>query len=106
METKHQYYIGPYRFDAQKLVLYHGGDPVRGKGAGPTPLRALRRLLEANGDVVTHAELIDAVWSGRAVYENSLNVCLSSLRRRLGEHVAIEAIHRVGFRLKLRKVDG
>jgi DNA-binding winged helix-turn-helix (wHTH) protein/TolB-like protein/Tfp pilus assembly protein PilF len=46
---------------------------------------ALQILIENRDRVVTKRELLDRVWAGTAVEENSLNQCISSLRKILGD---------------------
>lgn len=45
----------------------------------------LRYLVERPGQVVTKAELMDAVWPRTVVSENNLNQCILQLRKLLGE---------------------
>jgi DNA-binding winged helix-turn-helix (wHTH) protein/TolB-like protein/Tfp pilus assembly protein PilF len=46
---------------------------------------ALVILIEHRDRVVTKRELLDRVWAGTAVEENSLNQCISSLRKTFGD---------------------
>jgi TolB-like protein/DNA-binding winged helix-turn-helix (wHTH) protein len=66
-------------------------------------MAVLERLAESPGEVVTRAELFDAVWPGGAVTDDVLTQCVVELRRALGDSARepryIETIPRVGFRL-------
>jgi DNA-binding winged helix-turn-helix (wHTH) protein len=65
-------------------------------------LTVLWYLLERAGQVVTKEELLQAVWPGLAVSEGVLTVCISELRRVLGDEAQapqyIETVHRRGYR--------
>jgi DNA-binding winged helix-turn-helix (wHTH) protein/tetratricopeptide (TPR) repeat protein len=52
---------------------------------GPKALIILSALVEANGGLVTKDELIERIWPGGAVEENTLQSHVSGLRRALGE---------------------
>lgn len=54
---------------------------VRGKS-----LRVLAALAERNGETVEKGELIDAIWSGRSVSDDSLVQCIKDIRSALGDH--------------------
>jgi hypothetical protein len=60
-------------------------------------------LCEADGEVVTHEELINRVWSGRALSDNSVAVVIGQLRRALDDDAReprlIETIPKRGYRL-------
>jgi DNA-binding winged helix-turn-helix (wHTH) protein/serine/threonine protein kinase len=63
------------------------------------PLAILQQLLLHAGEVVTKAELLDAVWPGVSVVEGSLTTAVSKLRRALGDENAIHTVPRVGYKL-------
>ena len=67
--------------------------PLEGK-----PLEVLHELLLHAGEVVSKDELLDAVWPGVTVVENSLANAVSKLRKGLGEAgdtiVAVVCCHR------------
>jgi predicted ATPase len=60
----------------------------------------LLTLLEANGQVVSKDELMQAVWAGRIVEENTLEAQISLLRKALGaERAAIRTVSGRGYQL-------
>jgi DNA-binding winged helix-turn-helix (wHTH) protein len=69
----------------------------------PRAAKALQLLCEANGNIVTHEQLIERVWNGRALSENSLAVVVGQLRRALDDDAReprlIETIPKRGYRL-------
>jgi len=70
--------------------------PLEGK-----PLEVLHELLLHAGEVVSKDELLDAVWPGVTVVENSLANAVSKLRKGLGEagDTIVETVPRIGYRL-------
>jgi adenylate cyclase len=71
----------------------------------PRPLRAqafavLRHLIANPGRLVSKDELMQAVWPGLAVTDDSLVQCIGEIRRALGEEgkAAIETVPRRGYR--------
>ena len=69
----------------------------------PTEFRVLAALAAAPGDVLRRRDLVRAGWpDGAIVHENTLDVYLARLRRKLRETPgapAIETVHGVGYRL-------
>ena len=61
-------------------------------------------LCEAGGEVVSHGQLIEGVWHGRALSENSVAVVIGQLRKALGDDARepklIETIPKRGYRLR------
>jgi two-component system OmpR family response regulator len=70
----------------------------------PTEFRVLGALLERGGEVVRRRDLIRAGWpDGAIVHDNTLDVYIRRLRKKLGELSAtaqIATVHRVGYRLQ------
>jgi DNA-binding winged helix-turn-helix (wHTH) protein len=101
MEYGHefQYWFGPFCLNPNRGVLLRDGErvPLTAKS-----LATLVALLERAGETVTKSELLDAVWEHTAVEENSLNQCISAVRKALGErrgqHEYIVTITGVGYR--------
>jgi DNA-binding winged helix-turn-helix (wHTH) protein/Flp pilus assembly protein TadD len=91
--------FGPFRFDADKAVLWRDEEVV---SLTPKALALLRALLEAGGDVVPKADLMARVWPDTAVQEANLSVTVSMLRRALGDQEDasswIETVPRRGYR--------
>lgn len=77
---------GHYRFGPFQLALNGGPLLERGvpTGVGAKGLALLRKLLEANGRVVSKADLMDSAWPRAAVEESNLTVQIAALRRHLG----------------------
>jgi TolB-like protein len=91
--------FGPFTLDAGRGTLSRDGRPM---DIGRRALGVLHALLEANGQVMTKAELIDFAWPGAVVEESNLTVQIAALRKLLG--VApdgtdwIATVSRVGYR--------
>jgi len=96
--------IGPIRFSS--FIL----DPAEGRltrGGEPTPLRwrtfaVLQYLAQRPDKLVTKSELFAAVWPDVTVSETVLAVCISELRKVLGDSAKtprfIETAHGRGYR--------
>lgn len=69
----------------------------------PRMMRVLVYLAQRPGEVVRREELLDTVWAGAVVTENSLTNSISALRKLLGDDPRhpriIETIRGVGYRL-------
>jgi adenylate cyclase len=79
---------------------------LRGQDGADVQLRpqsfAVLRHLVANADrVVTKDELLDAVWPGIAVTDNSLSQCVSEIRKAIGDEkqILLKTVARRGYRL-------
>src|SRR3954466_549100 len=70
----------------------------------PRAAKALEMLCEAGGEVVSQEQLIDGVWQGRSLSENSVAVVIGQLRRALDDDAReprlIETIPKRGYRLR------
>ena len=62
--------------------LRRGGEEV---ALRPKPFEVLVYLVEHHGQLVTKADLTEAVWPDTAVMDNSLAQCLVEIRRALGD---------------------
>jgi DNA-binding winged helix-turn-helix (wHTH) protein/tetratricopeptide (TPR) repeat protein len=101
MEYGHefQYWFGPFCLNPTRGVLLRDGErvPLTAKS-----LATLVALVERAGETVPKSELLDAVWEHTAVEENSLNQCISAIRKALGErrgqHEYVVTITGVGYR--------
>lgn len=98
METQ-PYTFGPF-------VLYPGRELQRdGKvvAIGSRALSILETMLDADGAVVTKADLMARVWPGMIVEEGNISVQVAALRRELGARPDgqewIGTVPRVGYRL-------
>lgn len=100
--TRHRrrWRFGAAQFDEARWALVIDGQPA---SIEPKPLAVLRLLLQHPGEVVTKAELMDAVWPDVTVVEASLSTAILKLRRALhdnGENERIiETVPRIGYRL-------
>ena len=65
------------------------------------PWEVLHQLLLHAGEVVTKDELLDAVWPGLTVVDNSLATAISKLRKALGDDSIILTVPRIGYRLRV-----
>jgi len=86
------------QFDERSLELKVGGEVVE---LERKPLEVLRHLLLRAGEVVTHDELLGAIWPGRIVSESVLKKCVSRLREVLrdSDHAIVKTVHGYGYRL-------
>jgi len=72
------------------------------RAIGSRALDILGMLVERQGDLVSRAEIIDAVWPGAAVEDSNLNVQVAALRRILdqdrGQGSCIQTVPGRGYR--------
>ena len=91
--------FGVFRLDADKSVLWRGGELVP---LTPKALDLLRALVERGGDVVSKSELMARVWPDTVVEEGNLSVLVAALRRGLdprpGGGSFIQTVPRRGYR--------
>jgi DNA-binding winged helix-turn-helix (wHTH) protein len=73
--------FGRFRVLLRRRRLLADGVPVE---LGPRAFDLLLALLEADGALLTKEELLDRVWAGIVVREQSLKVQISALRKALG----------------------
>jgi two-component system OmpR family response regulator len=70
----------------------------------PTEFRVLGALVARAGEAVRRSDLVRAGWpDGAIVHDNTLDVYIRRLRRKLGEigaETQITTVHRVGYRLQ------
>jgi len=91
--------FGPFVLDARNGALFEHGLPV---AIGSKSLALLQALVEAHGQVVPKATLMDAAWPNTNVEDSNLTVQIAALRRRLGVSAEgeewIATFPRVGYR--------
>ena len=91
--------FGDFRLDAEKRVLWHGGEPVN---LALKQIELLCVLTENGGEVVTKAELLDKVWQDSFVEESNLSRHIYVLRKTfkdLGQDQdLIKTVPRRGYR--------
>jgi two-component system, OmpR family, response regulator len=93
--------LGPFTLDPTTYEIHCGG--VR-SSLTPTEFRLLATLARNFDSVVRRKELVESAWpSGAIVHENTLDVYLARLRRKLRDvpdSPRITTIQRVGYRLR------
>lgn len=93
--------IGPWTFDGESNELIH--DTGKTRRLEDRASRALALLARRRGETVARRNLIEAVWNGRSLSDNSLAVVISDLRKALGDNPKdakyIETVPKRGYRL-------
>ncbi len=92
------YLFGPFRLDAQQLLLTVGDEPL---ALGPKVVETLLALVERPGEVLTKAELLDRIWPDGFVEEANLAQNVYVIRKALRAHWnadAIATLPRRGYR--------
>jgi TolB-like protein/DNA-binding winged helix-turn-helix (wHTH) protein/Tfp pilus assembly protein PilF len=92
--------FGSFVLDRGREKLLRNGDVVP---IGHRGFVLLSSLLEAAGEPVSKAALMDAAWPGTIVEEANLTVQIAALRKALGDNgeTLIVTVPRVGYRLLL-----
>ena len=99
------YQFGSFRLQSNPVLLLHRGEVV---SLPPKALSTLLVLVENAGNLVEKQALLDAVWPGTFVEENSLAQNVSRLRRLLekdGGESGIETVPRRGYRFAGRVLE-
>jgi DNA-binding winged helix-turn-helix (wHTH) protein len=91
----------PFRLDLAAERLWRGRDEV---ALRRKPLAILRYLIANPRRLVTHDELLAAVWGGAAISESAMRSQVHDLRRALGEGV-IETVVGRGYRFVAAVAD-
>ncbi len=93
-----------FRFSGAEFEQLDGTLRVDGqvRRLRPQTAAVLSRLLEHAGQLVTHDQLIQAVWGDTIVTDNSLAQCISEIRSALGptRSDTIETVPRRGYTLR------
>jgi eukaryotic-like serine/threonine-protein kinase len=82
MKSAFERQFGEFRLDLRRGVLLRNNAEVKLR---PKAFEALRLLVESEGRLVSKAELMESLWPGTAVTEDSLAHCIMEVRRALGE---------------------
>jgi len=90
-----KYVFGPYLLDVDERRLIREKEEIRLRGK---PFDTLCVLVENAGRLVRKDELMQAVWPDSIVEENSLDRCVSQLRKLLHPARYIETVPRHGYR--------
>lgn len=97
--TERRFLFGPYTLDPERGALLRDGAAL---AIGHRGMALLRALVEADGQVVTKAELMDAAWPNSVVEESNLSVQVAALRKLLGPTADgvdwIATVARIGYR--------
>ena len=87
-----------FTLDLRRGCLRDGTSPI---DLRPKTFMVLRHLLENDGRLIPKRELLDVVWPGIAVSDDSLAQCIRELRNKLGDkdHRLIRTVNRRGYLL-------
>jgi DNA-binding winged helix-turn-helix (wHTH) protein len=102
------YEFAPFRLDIADERLLRDGEPVP---LAPKEFDTLRLLVERHGRLVTKQELLDRVWAGTFVGDDTIAQRISCLRKALGDVGGtakfIETVPKRGYRFiaSVRLVD-
>jgi DNA-binding winged helix-turn-helix (wHTH) protein/Tol biopolymer transport system component len=91
--------FGEFRLDSLRRTLKKNGEDVR---LTPRIFDLLHVLVQNEGRIMTHDELLDTVWDGAFVEQSNLKKSVSALRQALGESPNagdfINTVPRKGYR--------
>ncbi|MDJ0940901.1 MAG: winged helix-turn-helix domain-containing protein [Woeseiaceae bacterium] len=97
--------IGEWDVLPGRGVMRRGDDEERPE---PLVMRLLIALAKRDGDLVTHDELVDELWGGRAIGDTPITRAVYQLRKHLGDRerpfTYVETLQRRGYRL-MRDVE-
>jgi DNA-binding winged helix-turn-helix (wHTH) protein len=92
--------IGEWSFSPREAALSRGDERRRLENRAA---ETLEHLCRKNGEIVSHAELVEAVWQGRSLSPNSVAVVIADLRRALEDDARtpkyIETVPKRGYRM-------
>jgi len=92
--------LGPFTINRTTGALGRGGQTI---ALGPRSAALLLALIDADGAVVSKADLMERVWPGTAVEDGNLTVQVAALRKSLGQRSDnsdwIVTVARIGYRL-------
>jgi DNA-binding winged helix-turn-helix (wHTH) protein len=95
--------FGSFRLDVENASLQRGKQAILLR---PKTLHLLHYLVAHAGQLVTKDELWRAVWPGVSVTDAALTVCVSEIRKALGDDAKtpryLETAHRLGYRFIAR----
>ena len=93
------FHFDEFTLDVRERRLLRGAEAVR---LSPKAYDVLVALVQQRGRLVTKDDLLKRLWPKSFVEEGSLNVCVSALRKALGEDahrpIYIETVARSGYR--------
>ena len=89
----------PFRLDLVNAQLWRGDQEIRLRRK---TFDVLRYLADHPGQLVTKEALLDAVWAEVTVSDSMPAICVTELRKALGDEARIprfiETVHRRGYR--------
>ncbi len=85
-----------YTLDLMRCALLRGGETI---GLRPKAFDVLRYLVEHEGRLVSKEELVEAVWRGISVTDDSVVQCVKDIREALSDdnHRIIQTVPRRGY---------
>lgn len=89
------YEFGSFRLEVNQQRLLRAGKPVR---LAPKEFETLRLLVERHGHLVTKQQLLDRVWAGTFVGDDTIAQRISQLRKALAPGDYIETVPKRGYR--------
>jgi len=93
------YKFGTFTFRVKEYNLKNGSEELYLR---PKTYETLLHLIEHHGTIVKKDDLIEYVWSGTIVTENTLTQCIKEIREKLGDNSAhprfIKTIPKVGYK--------
>ena len=99
--AEHVAEVGSLRLDPARHGIVCGGESVE---LTPTEFRIFARLAARPGEAVRRRELVQAAWpDGAIVHDNTLDVYVASIRRKLAtlpDAPAIKTIYGVGYSIR------
>ena len=99
MSSTLQSVFASFRLDPGNACVWHGAEMLT---LTPKAFAVLQCLVTHAGQLVTKEALLAAVWPKMTVSEAVLKVCLSEIRKALGDTVKtprfIATVHRRGYR--------
>lgn len=97
-ESNRYFAFGEFRLDARRRVLSKNGDAL---SLTPRNFDLLLLLVEKEGQILAHDDILDTVWKGTFVEQANLKNAISVLRKALGEGpgegIYIKTIPRRGY---------
>src|SRR5204862_8200539 len=90
------YSFGEFRLDLTRGALYLGNEELKLR---PKSFDVLKYLTQNQGRLVSKDEIIDAIWKGTSVTDDSLVQCLKDIRHALGDSAQqiIKTVPRRGY---------
>ena len=95
--------FGEWTFDRNSHVLSKAGDSVR---LEPRVAALLECFLEHRGELLSHDDLVEKVWEGRAVSDEALRRAVSTLRRAFArsDRGTVDSGSSIGQRARVRAI--